>query len=191
MRGAPSGDGSGFLAQIFGGVARPSPWSASAPDTTQRTDLSTCSGSGANRAKEEATRGTRSGLGSAQKRSKASSSAGRDVLELCLLQTADGSFLLDQRLATVLRLSVEQLQAVAAQIVRSAAPDMAADSRTCGTVAALLALWVLFPEQRAVLELQEGKALSFLARRSPSRSFTAAQLEAGVPAMKALLQRGS
>lgn len=113
--------------------------------------------------------------------------AGGGVMEVCLLQKADGSWELGERLAAVLGASVAMVVAAAREVLRAVAPEMATTAAACGTLAGLAALHWRFAGQRQVWELQADKALRLLASLSPAGSFSPAQLSAAVAALQAAL----
>eukprot|EP00961_Rhodomonas_salina_P149340 2010036-Rhodomonas_salina.3 len=110
------------------------------------------------------------------------------VFGLCLLQRANGSFELDTALASLLSVSVELLHTTVAAILHRVSPQTSLDASACGTFAALLAMRVLFSHHKRVFELQEGKAVAYLASRTADgQGFSAAQVEAGVGAVARVL----
>lgn len=110
------------------------------------------------------------------------------VFGLCLLQRANGSFVLDIELATILGASVAELQTTLEAILQRVSPQTVVDTSACGTLAALLAMRVLFSHQKSVYELQESKALAYLASRTADgKGFSSAQVEAGVAAITRVL----
>jgi hypothetical protein len=92
-----------------------------------------------------------------------SASTSDRLLQLCLLQRADGSFSLSDRLASAVGLTSSALQSLAA--ATHGTDSKVLDPVVFATLLAIAAMRSLFASQKAVWELQEGKALNFLASR--------------------------
>jgi von Willebrand factor A domain-containing protein 5 len=79
------------------------------------------------------------------------------VLQLCLLQKADGSFVLGDDLLDAMGLTKVQVDSIFTHLC---SPNKV----VCATVLALTVLRVMFANQRSIWELQEQKVLAFVLR---------------------------
>ena len=93
--------------------------------------------------------------------------SGNQLLDLCLLQKANGSFQLDNALIQVLGLTKTALDEISAA-ARSCCNAVGKEG-VFGTALAVAAMRVLFPSDKTLWELQEDKALAFLASLGLSR----------------------
>ena len=90
----------------------------------------------------------------------AESALNNKMIQLCLLQKADGSFALNDSLfRAVGSLTRENLEGIRQRMNLSATPDV---DLVVATALAVVVLRLVFAKQRSTWELQEQKALAFL-----------------------------
>ena len=86
-------------------------------------------------------------------------------MRLCLLQKADGSFLLNKELAAAVGLSFNQIKEISDQFF----VDRPSGEVLLATCLALVVLRWKFAKQRDIWEFQENKAMAWLASMNEER----------------------
>lgn len=85
------------------------------------------------------------------------------LLKLSLLQKADGSFALDERLGDIIGVPPDEAKATATKALGKSSTVL--DDAQLATVLAVSILRKKFPKEKGIWELQEGKALDYLDSR--------------------------